>query len=566
MFKIYVSKAKSKPLDIQNNAKAAQAEIDKAKQQGAQLIVFPQGFLTGVQLGILEDAHYLRTAYNEIYSRLAAANPDIYILGDVRRLTDGKNIFMNTLYHGALSDNGEEFEIDGYKFHTFNNVKDIDERKLSATDFMETDCVIVNESAPVFAGSRMLTRKFFEKVAQWLGVNVVCALGGYGYTSHPHIYMPAAGVFNKKESYMSDTLPEFINGRSLFEIEKSDDIGDVFVTRLPSLEFDIAFNQNPLIPRQLDEKEYCLDLFHLQSVSLATRMMNIGCKTAVVALSGGLDSALALLVTVNAFDLMGLDRSGIRVISMPGFGTSATTKGLAGDLAESLGLELKMIDITEACHQALLDIGHDGVTPDITFENVQARMRTLNGLNLANAVGGIMVGTGDLSEVMLGFSTYGGDHLASYGVNSTVSKTVIRTMLPYVIEMENMAPAAKPITDILNIPVSPELVPHGGEILQKTEEILAPYKLIDFFIYCYVVAKMSPIEMAQRASCVFEGEFAPSYLKEKAQMLCRRFITGQFKRSAAPEGARLTHVHIAGAERSIPSDAGMSLFNYFLGE
>ena len=566
MFKVYISKAKSKPLDIKNNARAAQAEIDKARESGAKLIVFPQGFLTGVQLGILEDVLYLRQAYTETYDRLALANPDMYILGDMRRVADGKNYFENIIYHGTDRNSGAEFEIDGFKFRSFSNVKDIDERKLYAADFTDTDCVIINESAPVFAGSRILAKKFFEKVSQWLGATVICALGGYGYTSHPDIYMPAAGIFNKKENYLSATLGEFINGPSLFEIEKSDSIGDIFITRLPSLEFDIAFNQNPLIPRELDEKEYCLDLFHLQSVSLATRMMNIGCKTAVVALSGGLDSALALLVTVNAFDILGLDHSGIRVISMPGFGTSSTTKGLAGDLAESLGLELKMIDITDACRQALLDIGHDAKTPDITFENVQARMRTLNGLNLANAVGGIMVGTGDLSEVMLGFSTYGGDHLASYGVNSTVSKTVIRTMLPYVIELENIAPAAKPITDILNIPVSPELVPHGGEILQKTEEILAPYKLIDFFIYCFVIAKMSPIEMAQRASCVFEGEFAPSYLKEKAQMLHRRFITGQFKRSAAPEGARLTHVNIAGMQRSIPSDAGMGLFNYFLGE
>ncbi|MBQ8604422.1 MAG: hypothetical protein IJ410_06240 [Oscillospiraceae bacterium] len=565
MFKVYISKAKSKPLDIKNNTAAAQAEIDKARAAGAKLIVFPQGFLTGVQLGIVEDMLYLNRAYNDTFSKLATDNPDIYILGDMRRIMDGKNAFRNALYKGSSVNSGENFEIDGFKFHSFNSVKDIDERKLSVSDFMDTDCVIINESAPVFAGSRILAKKFFSTLSKMLGVTVICALGGYGYTSHPDIYMPAAGCFNKKTEYFSTTLEEFVNGENMFTIPKGE-LGDIFITRLPSLEFDILFNQNPLVPRELDEKEYCLDLFHLQSLSLATRMMNIGCKTAVVALSGGLDSALALLVTVNAFDMLGLDRSGIRLISMPGFGTSATTKGLAGDLAESLGLELKMIDITDACRQALLDIGHDGVTPDITFENVQARMRTLNGLNLANAVGGIMVGTGDLSEVMLGFSTYGGDHLASYGVNSTVSKTVIRTMLPYVIQLENIAPAAKAITDILNIPVSPELVPHGGEILQKTEEILAPYKLIDFFIYCFVIAKMSPIEMAQRASCVFEGEFSPSYLKEKAQMLHRRFITGQFKRSAAPEGARLTHVNIAGSQRSIPSDAGTGLFNYFLGE
>ena len=333
---------------------------------------------------------------------------------------------------------------------------------------------------------------------------------------------------------------------------------------LPKLDFDIAFNQNPLIPAQINTEEYCLDLFHLQAVALAARMGNINCKNAVVAVSGGLDSALALLVTVNAFDLMGIDRKGIRAISMPGFGTSNTTKSLAQQLVESLGLDFELIDITKSARQALLDIGHDAVTPDVTFENVQARMRTLHGLNLANAIGGIMIGTGDLSEEALGFSTYGGDHLASYNVNSSISKTVIRTMLPYVIKLDNMKAAAQPITDILNIPVSPELVPHGGEILQKTEEILAPYKLIDFFIYCFIVAKLSPIEMAQRASCVFEGEFGSEYLKDKAYMTCRRFITGQFKRSCAPEGAALTHVHLNGLSRSVPSDSSMGLFNHFL--
>ena len=132
--------------------------------------------------------------------------------------------------------------------------------------------------------------------------------------------------------------------------------------------------------------------------------------------------------------------------------------------------------------------------------------------------------------------------------------------------LPNIKGAAQAITDILNIPVSPELVPHGGEILQKTEEILAPYKLIDFFIYCFTVAKLSPIEMAQRASCVFEGEFGATYLKEKAEMLCRRFITGQFKRSCAPEGAALTHVHLNGLDRSVPSDSSMGVFNHFLGK
>ena len=554
MVRIYTSKAKSRPLDIHSNYAAAAQQVEAARAEGAQLVVFPQGFLTGVQLGILADARYVKTVYNSLVKELSRNNPDIYILAD------GYNngCFENVICHGGTIERADSFSIDDVCFAAFNSAEKLREKAGGSS----ADCIILNESAPVIAGKRALLHNLLKAVQAGINGCVVACLGGYGFTSHPDVYLPATAYISNSEDYFTRTLTEFTQGRNLFEAGKS---GTHLPVSLPSLDFDIVFNKNPLIPAQLEEKDYCLDLFHLQTVSLAARMSNINCKRAVVALSGGLDSALALLVTVNAYDLMGLDRSGIKVITMPGFGTSATTKGLAGDLAASLGLELELIDITPACRQALLDIGHDGVTPDVTFENVQARMRTLNGLNLANAIGGIMVGTGDLSEVCLGFSTYGGDHLSSYSVNTSVSKTVIRTMLPYVTAMDNLKSARKPIDDILNIPVSPELVPHGGEILQKTEEILAPYKLIDFFIYCFVVAKMSPIEMAQRASCVFEGEFSASYLREKAEMLCRRFITGQFKRSAAPEGAALTHAHLCGPSRSIPSDASMELFRHFLG-
>ena len=556
MIKVYTSKAKTKPLDIQNSFAAAMQQVEKARARGAQLVVFPQGFLTGVQLGMLADAQYVKSLYNSLAKELSLANPDMYILAD----SLSKGNFSNTLYHGGETLSADEFEIDGTKFVSFSSAATLREK---AADIY-ADCIILNESAPVLAGTRRLLHRLLGAVQLGTGATVIACLGGYGFTSHPDVYLPATGCISREEDYFTKTRTECTEGGNVFDIEKATG-GSRMLYSLPRLDFDLVFNANPLVPKQLDEREYCLDLFHLQTVSLAARMTNIGCKTAVVALSGGLDSALALLVTVNAFDLMGIERSGIRAITMPGFGTSNTTKGLAFDLAASLGLVLKLIDITAASRQALLDIGHDGTTPDVTFENVQARMRTLNGLNLANATGGIMVGTGDLSEVCLGFSTYGGDHLSSYSVNTSVSKTVIRTMLPYVTQLDNLKSAQKPIDDILNIPVSPELVPHGGEILQKTEEILAPYKLIDFYIYCFVVAKMSPIEMAQRASCVFEGEFSASYLREKAQMLCRRFITGQFKRSAAPEGAALTHAHLCGLSRSVPSDSSMGIFNHYLG-
>lgn len=557
MLKIYVAGGKSKPLDIKNNAANGQAEIDKAREAGAELVVFPQGFLTGVHLGMLADAHYVYSLYKQTMDSLANANPDMYILGDIY----GRKGFETILYKGETAEKVQDFKINGITFSVFNSAETLREK---ARD-VYSDCIILTESAPVVAGSRHLLKDMLVAVQAGTGRTVVANLGGYGFTSHPDVYLPAVVFINDKETVFTTTLSQFTECEKLFTVEKGK-AGSRMLYNLPRLEFDIAFNQNPLMPAQIDQKEYALDLFHLQTVALAARLSNINCKKAVLALSGGLDSALALLVTVNAFDLMGVDRSGIRTITMPGFGTSSTTKGLAHALAESLGLQLELIDITKSARQALLDIGHDAVTPDVTFENVQARMRTLHGLNLANAIGGIMIGTGDLSEEALGFSTYGGDHLASYNVNSSVSKTVIRTILPYIIQLDNMKSAAGPITDILNIPVSPELVPHGGEIMQKTEEILAPYKLIDFFIYCFTVAKLSPIEMAQRASCVFEGEFSASYLKEKAEMLCRRFITGQFKRSCAPEGAALTHVHLNGLDRGVPSDSSTGIFQHYLGK
>ncbi len=557
MFKIYMAKVKSKPLDIKNNLLQSLKEVEKAINLDAKLIVFSQGFLTGVQLGILSDTIYFRELYNKSVLEITKKYPNIYILADTFTI----NGFENKLYFNGEKFSADKFKIYELKFVSYNDINDL---RNEAKDIF-ADCIILNESKPVIAGSRHLTKKLLESIQIGTGATVLANLGGYGFTSHPYIYMPSIACIGHNTDIFTSTLPEFIESNNIFDINKGKQ-GSRMLYNLPRLYFDISFNKNPLIPKQINEKEYCLDLFHLQSVALAERLDNINCKNTVIAISGGLDSALALLVTVNAFDLLNLDKNGIRCISMPGFGTSDTTKNLATELCYSLGLNLQIIDISVSCSQALKDIGHDGVTADVTFENVQARMRTLYSLNLANSINGIMIGTGDLSEEALGFSTYGGDHLASYNVNNCVSKTVIRTMLPYIIELDNLKSASKPITDILNIPISPELVPHGGEILQKTEEILAPYTLIDFFIYCFVYAKLSPIEMAQKASCLFEGEFSSSYLKEKAEMVCHRFITGQFKRSCAPESAITTHIHLRNISQSIPSDSSMSVFNYYFGK
>lgn len=552
--KIYLSKAKIKPLDIAANRRRAHQEIEKAIRQQARLIIFPQGFLSGTDLGILADAPYFAAAYNQSAQSLAQENSEIYILAD---RYDGR--FVNTLYHGSEKLPADSFEIDGFSFAAFDSRYKLRQKAPG----IHTDRFILNESRPVLAGQRRLVHRMLSALRVSGRCTVICNLGGLGFTSHPDIYMPCVSFIDSNNDIFTATVEEYINSPCCFVPEDHKGrTGGIFT--LPPLDFPVTFNQNPLIPANVDRKDYCLDLFCLQSLALANRLDNLGMKKAVIAVSGGLDSALALLVTVNAFDMLGLDRNGIIALSMPGFGTSDTTKSLGRQLTAGLGIELKFIDITPACIQALKDIGHDGQTADVTFENVQARMRTLNALNIANMAGGIMVGTGDLSEEALGFSTYGGDRLAGYNVNSSVSKTVIRTMLPYVTQLENLKGAKEAVQGILSIPVSPELLPAAGRIAQKTEDILAPYKLIDFFIYCFVIAKLSPIEMAQRASCVFEGEFSASYLREKAAMFARRFVGGQFKRSCAPEGARLTHAALMGQEMSLPSDSSRRFLLSFL--
>ena len=561
MTKIFLAKTKIKPLDIDANRQKADAEIKKAVARGAKIIAFPVGFLTGTDLGILADKDYFAEIYNETVLKLSAENKGIVILADCRDTDFAARFYLN----GELLDLGDSdgLEIDGCRIRAYDlaEMMALDTYTMCENGFELPDCMILTESAPVVAGQRALLKKLLEKIHRSTGATVIANLGGRGFTSHPYVYMPCAAVIDEDIDIFTRTEKEYFESENIYEITTGvNGTGEYEWRDGGELEFTVDYNKSPLIPTDVDEMEYCLDLFGLQTKALADRLSNIGCKSAVVAVSGGLDSALALLVTVNAFDSLGLDRRGIHPFSMPGFGTSSTTKNLGRQLIESLGFEFKTIDIKKACAQALADIGHDGVTPDVTFENVQARMRTVNGLNMANALGGLFIGTGDLSEEALGFATYGGDRLASYNVNSSVSKTVIRTMLPYVVGLSNLSAAAERINGILDIPVSPELVPHGGEILQKTEEILAPYKLIDFYIYCFAVAGISPSEMTTKAKEVFGEEFTDEYLKEKAEMFCKKFISGRFKRSCSPEGAITTHARLIGADKNIPSDSSMGFF------
>ena len=299
------------------------------------------------------------------------------------------------------------------------------------------------------------------------------------------------------------------------------------------------------------------EVFERQVDGLATRLRRIGAKDVVIGISGGLDSALCLLVAYGAFASLGLDKRGIHVYTMPGFGTTRRTKGNADLLCEGLGLKLETIDITKTCLRHLRDIGHDGKTPDVTFENAQARMRTMVLMDKANMVGGIVLGTGDMSEIALGWCTYNGDHMSMFGVNSGVPKTVVRKVCDLwadaVLDGSDakspLRKSARALKDIIATPVSPELVKG-----QKTEDKIGPYELHDFFIWNFVVNGLDRKDLLAAAKKLFKGVYPASLVKKTLDTFLFRLVSQAFKRNCAPDGIRVFPFDFSPSGWSIPSD------------
>ena len=291
-------------------------------------------------------------------------------------------------------------------------------------------------------------------------------------------------------------------------------------------------------------------VFSKQVSELSRRLKAIKCRHCVIGLSGGLDSTLALLVVCAAFDRLKLDRSGIHAITMPGFGTSKRTKGNAELLCEGLGLTIETIDITKACRQHFKDIGHDGKTPDVTYENAQARMRTLILMDKANMIGGIVVGTGDLSEIALGWCTYNGDHMSMFAVNNGVPKTVVRKVCSWWAR-RNPGKAADAVLDIVDTPVSPELV--KGQV---TEDKIGPYELHDFFLWNFIVNEMGPADLEREALERYKARYSAQTISSTLKIFMRRFFTQAFKRNCAPDGIKVFPFELSLRGWWIPSDLG----------
>jgi NAD+ synthase (glutamine-hydrolysing) len=320
----------------------------------------------------------------------------------------------------------------------------------------------------------------------------------------------------------------------------------------------------PFVPAQTaDRNRRCEEILALQAMGLKKRIAHTHSRSAVIGISGGLDSTLALLVTVRAFDMLKLERSQITAVTMPGFGTTDRTYENAVNLVHKLGASLREISIVPAVKQHFDDIKHDPEQRDITYENAQARQRTYLLMDIANQTGGMVIGTGDMSELALGWATYNGDHMSMYGVNASVPKTLVRHLVGYYADTCEDEALASVLYDVLDTPVSPELLPPtgSGEIAQKTEDLVGPYELHDFFLYYMLRLGYAPKKILYLAEQAFAGVYEKQVILKWLQTFYRRFFTQQFKRSCLPDGPKVGSVAVSPrGDLRMPSDAAMAMW------
>ena len=354
----------------------------------------------------------------------------------------------------------------------------------------------------------------------------------------------------RKNTTFTETQ-EHVLPRIPFELEQTETI----LTR--------TFPSRPFVPRDDQERaKRCEEILTIQAMGLKKRLAHTHAKSAVVGISGGLDSTLALLVTAKAFDALGLERSGITAVTMPCFGTTDRTYQNACKMSLKVGATLREVRIGDAVMQHFKDIGHDPQDHSVTYENSQARERTQVLMDIANQTGGLVIGTGDMSELALGWATYNGDHMSMYGVNASVPKTLVRHLVHYYADTCEDSSLKEVLYDVLDTPVSPELLPpKDGEIAQKTEDLVGPYELHDFFLYYFLRMGYEPGKIYRIAKLSFAGEYDDETIYKWLRTFCWRFFSQQFKRSCLPDGPKVGTVALSPrGDWRMPSDACVALW------
>ena len=574
--------------DTEKNAAVIIGAIKEAAGNGAEIIAFPELVITGASCGDLYKQRSLLSAADKALSKVLSSTAECEALALV-----GLPILNNgNIYNAVAAISGGEVlavALGGGRY-----VSCPPEERIEIT----------------IAGRRAMAGKDFLFTNDQTGVNMFIEIGGIA---------PVSDLAREKEANLIINLTATEEYLGLGEIRKNAAIsgarslgavyaicsagegesttdgiyagarliakGNKIVKEAPLFSEDILYadiavgndkvssprpmpketvTRTPFVPEDKEKLEkWCALALEIQSRSLAARLTRSYSKKCIIGVSGGLDSTLALLVCARAMDLLGRGRENVVAITMPCYGTTERTKSNALALSDMLGCDGREIDIKAAVTQHFKDISHDGNCYNVVYENAQARERTQILMDVANAEGGIVVGTGDLSELALGFATYNGDQMSMYGVNASVPKTLMREIISY--EASRLADIsggelARVLLDVVKTPVSPELLPTDGkEVTQQTEDIVGPYVLHDFFLYHTVKHGRAPKQILKLATKVFT-EYSEEYIKKYLEIFTRRFFTQQFKRSAMPDGPRVTEISLSprGAF-NMPSDAASNI-------
>ncbi|MBQ7886781.1 MAG: NAD(+) synthase [Clostridia bacterium] len=606
------------------NAEEIAALLDIADSQNVQLCVFPELSLTGYTCGDLFFQPSLLRAAREALDALAARETKTaFIVGlpleiQGRLYNCAAVIHQHTVYavaktciSGISASCERRWFASGETIRYFDEVPELHAESFLLSHHQLIDCgsfmlgveigegfsapnplsaalamhgavVIANLSAVSgIAGRHAERMQALCAQSARLMCGYIHASAGYGESTTDMVFSGHAGVYENGE---------LLAENERFQRESSYAIADIDVERLsfkrhahPSFRQELISDDSPLMATAIpmspstaplkrplstlpflpssNHDEYLLEALKIQALGLLRRMEQIRTKKLVVGVSGGLDSTLALLSAAYAYELAGWDKQGIVGITMPGFGTGTRTKGNAERLMELIGCTMLTIPIGPAVTQHFADIGQSMDVHDVCYENSQARERTQIIMDYANKIGGLVLGTGDLSEVALGWCTYNGDHMSMYNLNGSVPKTLMRSMVTYAARL--LGGAIVPVVqDILDTPVSPELLPgENGEIAQKTEETLGAYELHDFFLWHMMDAGAGPKKLYAMACQAFEGQHAPGEILRALSTFVRRFFTQQFKRSAMPDGPKVTPVSLSPrGDWLMPSDAQMQLW------
>ncbi len=587
--KIAVAAPKIRLCDPSYNVKIFIEAAREADSKGADIILFPELALTGATAGDLYFGETLIEAAKEAlceYVKETASlgimsfvglpiSVDSYLYNGVCAVSEGEMLGITasgakSRWFDHISDAGCSAVINGKKIQVARDLIYTDDStranifvKIGEDNAFSSDGVnlILNPSAVAeYIGLAEIRRSYAKDVSSLFGIPFVIAGAGEGESGTDGIYAgarlvcDAGGVVVESELFDPDILYADV------DITKKKPIAAQNIA-----EQDEAVLKHPFVPSDpCMLSEACELALELQSRALALRIERSYSKAAVIGVSGGLDSTLAVLVAARAMDILGRERKDVIAITMPCFGTTERTKGNALALAEELGCSVRTIDIKAAVNQHLKDISHAEGQYDVVYENAQARERTQILMDVANAVGGLVVGTGDLSELALGFATYNGDHMSMYSVNASVPKTLMRKIIAHAANTAQGAGQqrlASVLFDVIDTPVSPELLPlTDGENLQHTESIVGPYELHDFFLYYTVKYGYAPSRVFEMAKEAFP-EYEPGEIKKYLEVFIRRFYSQQFKRSCMPDGPRVTEISLSPrAAWHMPSDVSANLW------